>query len=306
MALHLLALFTCFLPLTLTLAAPAPIPPFDFDFSLGNNAATTPVTQSTIDAQLVRPAQLARAAYCSPASVLNFTCGPSCDAVKGVNILLADGDSGSIPRFFVATDPTIQSVVVAHQGTDPTKVLSVLNDAQFFPTDLDTKRFPNSTDGIKVHDGFQDTQGRTSDVVLSTVKSALTSSGYTKVLTTGHSLGAAIATLDALMLKENLPSNIQVTSVVFGLPRVGNQKFADLIDSTNDPVPIVPPQILGYQHPSGEAHITKVSGDTATMVSCPGQENSACSDANPFASSIPDHLGPYFNGISFGSAQCNA
>lgn len=46
---------------------------------------------------------------------------------------------------FVATDPTIQSVVVAHQGTDPTKVLSVLNDAQFFPTDLDTKRFPNST-----------------------------------------------------------------------------------------------------------------------------------------------------------------
>lgn len=41
-------------------------------------------------------------------------------------------------------------------------------------------------DGIKVHDGFQDTQGRTSDVVLSTVKSALTSSGYTKVLTTGE------------------------------------------------------------------------------------------------------------------------
>ena len=113
---------------------------------------------------------------------------------------------------------------------------------------------------MKVHDGFQQTQNRTSDVVLSTVKSALSSTGFTRVLTTGawkfalpswssiiltsectpitvlifagHSLGAAIATLDALMLKLNLPSNVEVDSVVFGLPRVGDQDFANLIDST--------------------------------------------------------------------------
>lgn len=50
------------------------------------------------------------------------------------------------------------------------------------------------------------------------------------VISVGHSLGAAIATLDALMLKLNLPSNIEVESVVFGLPRVGDQDFANFID----------------------------------------------------------------------------
>lgn len=88
--------------------------------------------------------------------------------------------------------------------------------------------------------------------MLSTVKSALASSGFTRVYTTGtslflfllpfveisndnggegHSLGAALATLDALMLKMNLPSNIEIDSVVFGLPRVGNQNFANMVDS---------------------------------------------------------------------------
>ena len=82
-----------------------------------------------------------------------------------------------------------------------------------------------------MHDGFHETQGRTADLVLSTVQSALSSSGFTRVLCTGHSLGAAVALLDATMLRMNLPSSVEVDSVVFGLPRVGNQQFADMIDS---------------------------------------------------------------------------
>ena len=101
-----------------------------------------------------------------------------------------------------------------------------------------------------------------------------------------------------------------VDSVVFGLPRVGNQQFADMVDAivsaddiqlrasldhwlliTNfataqlpgfthvsnqdDPVPTVPPHDLSFQHPSGEVHITAISSDgsDATMEACPGQEN---------------------------------
>jgi hypothetical protein len=37
-----------------------------------------------------------------------------------------------------------------------------------------------------VHDGFQQTQGRTADIVLSTVNSALTSTGFKRVLVTGN------------------------------------------------------------------------------------------------------------------------
>ena len=164
------------------------------------------------------------------------------------------------------------------------------------------------TEGSLVHDGFQETQGRTADLVLSTVQSALSSTGFTRVLCTGHSLGAAVATLDATMLKMHLPSTVEVDSVMFGLPRVGNQEFADMIDNLvchlaqavlpcedtnllltvqlpdfthvtnqNDPVPNVPPRFLSFQHPQGEIHITTVgtNGD-ATMESCPGQENEVC------------------------------
>ena len=48
---------------------------------------------------------------------------------------------------------------------------------------------------------------------------------------TGHSLGAAVAALDAVMLRMQLPQNVEVDSVVFGQPRTGNQQFADMMDS---------------------------------------------------------------------------
>lgn len=41
-------------------------------------------------------------------------------------------------------------------------------------------------EGSLVHDGFQDTQGRTADLVLSTVKSSLSATGFKRVLTTGE------------------------------------------------------------------------------------------------------------------------
>ena len=146
--------------------------------------------------------------------------------------------------------------------------LSILNDAQFGLVNINSTRFPNASafqplncsysvrlrvtfsDGVKVHDGFQKTFERTADGVLSGVKDGLSSTGATKVLVTGHSLGmsllmvycmcprsqsctsgAAISTMDALMLKANLPSSIQIITTVFGLPRGGNQAFADMIDS---------------------------------------------------------------------------
>jgi predicted lipase len=44
-------------------------------------------------------------------------------------------------------------------------------------------------------------------------------------LIAGHSLGGAIASLDALYLKLNLPSTIAVKAVTYGQPRVSPLKF---------------------------------------------------------------------------------
>lgn len=104
----------------------------------------------------------------------SFSCGAACDAVKGIKVLQGGGDEGATPRckfpipflYFVfvsgldrsltcivgdlgwevliATDPSSKAVVVAHQGTDPQNVLSLLNDAEFLPVGLDLKRFPKA------------------------------------------------------------------------------------------------------------------------------------------------------------------
>jgi len=283
-----------------------------------SDGTPTVLSQSTISDDFQRPALFSRAAYCPITSVATWTCGPSCDALPGVEVLASGGNNGEIPDFFIAHDPATNTIVVAHQGTDPEDLLSDLNDVEIAKSTLNATLFPNAGSDVEVHDGFADTQGRTADLVLSTVQSALSSTGATAVVATGHSLGAAVASLDAVMLKMHLDPSIAVTTTVFGLPRVGNQAWANLVDSVlgsslahisnqNDPVPTVPPQFLDFQHPSGEAHITAVesSSGQASIEACPGQENEHCSDANSvFDISIQNHLGPYFNGISFGAAAC--
>ena len=78
-------------------AAPAPL--FGFHFGAGQeaNGAPTPVAQSDVDTDLLRPAQFARLAYCSAAAVTAMNCGDQCDAVQGISVLQAGGDDGKIP-----------------------------------------------------------------------------------------------------------------------------------------------------------------------------------------------------------------
>lgn len=85
---------------------------------------------------------------------------------------------------------------------------------------------------VSVHDGFGKAQARTAQTVLSTVQSGLSTYNVSKVLITGHSLGAAIATMDAVMLRMQLPSAVEMNTVVFGAPRGGNEAWADLVDAT--------------------------------------------------------------------------
>ncbi len=47
----------------------------------------------------------------------------------------------------------------------------------------------------------------------------------------GHSLGGAVAELDALLFTLNLPSTVHVKSQTYGTPRVGNPAYATFFDS---------------------------------------------------------------------------
>ncbi|KAG8965996.1 hypothetical protein FRC05_002916 [Tulasnella sp. 425] len=169
--------------------------------------------------------QLARAAYCTGGASV-WTCG--------------------------------DSIVVAHEGTDPTQFLSILNDADFVPDPMDQAYFPGISSSIMVHGGFQDTFKRSASSILTAVKTVMAAKSSSKVTLVGHSLGGALALLDSVYLKIQIPS-ITIKTVTLGGPRVGNPAFADYLKSFDltrithelDLVPIVPGRGLGFAHPQG-------------------------------------------------------
>ncbi|KAF8304995.1 alpha/beta-hydrolase [Clavulina sp. PMI_390] len=256
--------------------------------------------------------QFSRAAYCNVD--LSFSCGDACNALPGFQVEAFGGDGDANPRFFVGFWPTQNTAVVVHEGTDPTKLFSVLNDVKVVQIPLNTTLFPGAPSNLEVHDGFADAHAFSAAPVLAAVKSIFAAHSISSVTVVGHSLGGAIATLDSVFLKMNLPASTTIKTVVHGCPRVGNQAFADFIDANfndftrithqSDPIPVVPGRFLGFHHPSGEIHIE----DNDSFVACSGQDNPdpQCSTgavSNVLFSNILDHLGPY-NGVSMGTVFC--
>jgi predicted lipase len=70
---------------------------------------------------------------------------------------------------------------------------------------------------------------RTAAKVFFAVKRAIVESGYHNVTIVGHSLGAALALLDSVYLPIFIP-NAYYSLVTYGMPRVGNDIFADYVD----------------------------------------------------------------------------
>ena len=121
---------------------------------------------------------------------------------------------------FVGFDPTSNSVVVAHQGTDPSNIESVLVDADFVPDPVDPNIFPGLPSDIKVHGGFQDAHARSAPQILQAVQAELTIRNTENVLVVGHGIGGALALLDGVFLGLNLPSTTQLKVITYGMPRV--------------------------------------------------------------------------------------
>ncbi|ORZ37865.1 class 3-domain-containing protein [Catenaria anguillulae PL171] len=142
-------------------------------------------------------------------------------------------------------------------------------------------RPPNAGD-ISVHKGFTDVYNAIRSQVLSTVRELATANPDYTVVSTGHSLGGALATIAAVDLvgTNTVPaSRIELAS--FHSPRVGNSNLSSLVSrigfraidrivQDNDIVPSIPPRFLGYEHTVGEKYIMG-----STMYSCQGTRTAA-------------------------------
>ena len=292
----------------LTSALPSARP---LDITLQSIAKRQSITAiSTAEIETFKPFTFfASAAYCQPANTLAWNCGANCDANSDFQPFASGGDGSSVQFWYVGFSPSQNTIIVAHQGTDPSQIQADATDADAFLTNLDSGLFPGVDSSVEVHSGFAAEQAKTASDILSAVQSLISSTGSQSVTVVGHSLGAAIALIDGIFLPLNLPSNINVQVIGYGLPRVGNQAWANFVDEVlsvthinnkEDIVPIVPGMFLGYHHPSGELHIM----DNNQWVSCPGQDNPSTECIvgdvpNVFDGDESDHDGPY-DGVEMG------
>jgi hypothetical protein len=291
-------------------AVPSPRPNVQLE-----ERSTTPI--STAELSGYAPyTRFAAAAYCGLDAIKNWNCGDACNGLKGFKPTLVGGDGNGVQFYFVGYYSQANTVIVSHQGTDPTQLVSVLTDANILVDPLDTALFPGVPSSVQVHNGFRNVQAITALKILAEVKTLMAAHSTSTVTVVGHSLGGAIAELDAAYLKLNLPSSAKIIARTYGTPRVGNPQWANFFDSLkidfkrinneDDLVPIVPGRGLGFAHPTGEVHIVS----EGRAVSCSGQDNASDSQCqistvpNIFAGNILDHLGPY-EGIYIGSIFCD-
>ena len=143
-----------------------------------------------------------------------------------------------------------KETVIAFRGTEMTGMNDFLYDLKFIQVS-----FSNNKDEIigKVHRGFN----FQFNYLWKEIKPYIDSYdfvNYSKFTLTGHSLGAALATLYAGYLGDSVVKSLYT----FGSPRAGNKEFANYVNSLNierkrivnnkDIVTRIPPEFLGYKH----------------------------------------------------------
>ncbi|KAF9256524.1 lipase class 3 family protein [Marasmius fiardii PR-910] len=258
----------------------------------------------------------AAAAYCPPTKTSTWNCGKLCQANPSFKVVKAGGDGDAVQFWYVGYDPTLKTVIVAHQG-GLFHPHAAVTDVLAIPVKPKAALFPGMPSAVRIHLGFRDEHEKTATGILAAVKETLSNNTANQVTVIGHSMGGALALLDGAYFRLQLPSDTNIRVISYNSPRVGNTDFANFVDShvplsriTNkkDVVPIVPGRGMGYSHPNGELHIKEDN----TWVSCPGHDNpdKQCSvgDAPNVSVAIDsepaDHVGP-FDGVQIlGNSGC--
>ena len=136
--------------------------------------------------------------------------------------------------------------------------------------------------------------------------------GCTRVLFTGHSLGAALTTLAAVDFARS-GTSLSIQSFTLGSPRVGNSAFSDYAMSmvpntirwthTIDPVVHLPPKFLGFRHRTRE--VWQNSDTSYITCSATNPEDSSCANSviSIGLTSIDQHSN--YGGIPLSSGTCD-
>lgn len=134
------------------------------------------------------------------------------------------------------------------------------------------------------------------------------------VLVTGHSLGAALATLLAYDLMMSATHSVSHL-ITFGSPRVGNTEFVksfntypleyNRVTHYNDIVPHVPEELMGYMHVSNEIWYNEDNSEFSVCDDYNTEDDMCSNTCSPLhCTSTSDHM--YYLNVTMGGEGCYA
>lgn len=186
---------------------------------------------------------------------------PSCVRIKTQQANIKSSSTLTDTTGFVALDNTHKNIIVAFRGSH-----SIRN----WITDFVVLPVPDFCLGCTTELGIWTAWGLVKDQVMANVTEASKQHPDYNIVVTGHSLGGALATLSAADIRD---SGHNATLYAFASPRVGNKLLADHITAqgnnnrfthAQDPVPHLPPSILGFEHFSPGFFINSPTNATVT------------------------------------------
>ena len=156
-------------------------------------------------------------AKCSEIAYLEPRDGVNAFADLGFDATFIDHDGSQ--AYWLVND---EDLVIVCRGTEPTEFKDIAADLKAIPV-------PSVTGVGKVHAGFRESV----DDIWPTLHELANDYGKTrKIWCTGHSLGAAMATLIAFRLQRTEDTPNPMALFTYGSPRVGNKAYVKGIEAT--------------------------------------------------------------------------
>jgi hypothetical protein len=196
---------------------------------------------------------------------------------KGAYLQFFSGRKGS-GRWFTdastqlvfARHKDLPVVIIAFRGTEPGQVADVVADLETWKTRLAGHGWPEAWGSV--HAGFQAAFAEVEPLLLRKLDE-LSGTGV-GIWVTGHSLGAALATLTMARILRAVDEGADLHPAglyTYGSPRVGDREFAAALTSRaaargvplvrvrndDDAVTAIPPAALGYVHVGTLVHLSE-------------------------------------------------
>ncbi|KAJ9065373.1 hypothetical protein DSO57_1020226 [Entomophthora muscae] len=210
------------------------------------------------EADAYRFVNYAALGYCKPQAIEQMRCKPCRYLRNDAEVIKVIDEPRTMGQAVILVDRRRSQIVLVFRGS-----VYLENWIQDSKTNMVSVLYAQNT---KIHQGFKEAIDALMPLVIEPFKYTLTKYPNYQTVITGHSLGAALATLAASELfRNNILPWERMSLFTYGEPRSGNLAFARWINSQhttitrvvneNDVVPHMDVAKDGYVHHSTEVYI---------------------------------------------------